>query len=64
MKNSLGSALVIRGDNRRHSGDGLAARTERYVETFRATRDPRAAIRSYCAGNKHLEDNARGCGNM
>lgn len=48
----------------RHSGDGLAARSERYSSVYRATRDHRAAIRSYCAGNKHLEDNARGCGNM
>lgn len=44
-------------------GDGTAARIQRYARVYRATGDPRAGIRAYCAGNKWLEANARAVGN-
>lgn len=41
----------------------LQERDEAYKATFRATRDPRQAVKSYCQGNKWLEENARAVGN-
>jgi len=45
------------------TADGTQSRVEAYKTTYAITRDPRAAVRAYCAGNKHLIDNAKGCGN-
>ena len=42
---------------------GLAKRTADSKAVFRTTRDPRAAIREYCRGNRWLEENAKAVGN-
>jgi predicted ATP-dependent serine protease len=42
---------------------GTAARLSDYRETYRITGNHRAAIRSYCRGNKWLEENAKAVGN-
>lgn len=40
-----------------------AARQEAYVTTLRETRDPRAAVRAYCGGNRWAQENAKAVGN-
>ena len=50
-------------EQERIKGDGTAARVQRYARVYRATRDPKAAVRAYCAGNTWLEANARAVGN-
>ena len=45
------------------SDTSLASRDARYVSTLRSTRDPRAAVRSYCSGNKWATENAKAVGN-
>lgn len=47
-------------DNRDTS---LSSRDARYVSTLSRTRDPRAAVRSYCAGNRWATENAKAVGN-
>ncbi len=42
---------------------GLASRMARHNEVYKKTRDPRAAIRAYCSGNKWLTENAKAVGN-
>lgn len=42
---------------------GLAQRSADSKEVFRTTKDPRAAIRAYCRGNRWLEENAKAVGN-
>lgn len=46
-----------------NSGTSTCERDKRYKETYRATRDHRAAVRSYCAGNKWATENAKAVGN-
>lgn len=41
---------------------GVAQRLADAKETYKATGDPRASIRRYCAGNRWLEENARAVG--
>lgn len=41
----------------------LFGRTQAYVDTLSKTGDHRKAIRSYCQGNKWLEENAKAVGN-
>jgi hypothetical protein len=41
----------------------LQARSKAYKETLKATRNPRAAVRAYCAGNRWAEENAKAVGN-
>ena len=41
----------------------LADRDRDYVRVLRATRNPRAAVRAYCAGNVWATENAKGVGN-
>ena len=43
--------------------DNLVNRSRAYTETLKATRDPRAAVRAYCAGNRWLTENAKAVGN-
>jgi len=38
-------------------------RDKAYKDTFRATRDPRAAVRAYCGTNKWAIENAKATGN-
>lgn len=45
------------------TGDGNAARTAAYNDVYSITRDHRAAVRAYCAGNKWLTENAKDTGN-
>lgn len=42
---------------------GTAQRDADAKEVYRKTKDPRAATRSYCAGNRWLEENAKAVGN-
>jgi len=42
---------------------GTARRLEDSREVYRITRDPRAAIRAYCAGNRWAIANAKAVGN-
>jgi hypothetical protein len=42
---------------------GLAERTQDYKRVYSQTRDHRAAVRTYCAGNVWLTENAKGVGN-
>jgi hypothetical protein len=42
---------------------GTAQRLKDSKRVYRETRDPRAAIREYCRGNKWLEENAKAVGN-
>lgn len=42
---------------------GEASRISDYKATYKATGDHRAAIRSYCAGNKWATENAKAVGN-
>jgi len=41
----------------------LSQRMKNHDKIYKQTRDPRAAIRAYCAGNKWLEENAKAVGN-
>ena len=41
----------------------LSERLKDYKKVYKATGDPRAAIRAYCTGNKWLEENAKAVGN-
>lgn len=52
---------IVKDDEKK--GDGLAERDKAYVETFRRTKDPKAATRAYCAGNQWLTENAKAVGN-
>ena len=52
-----------RAEQRRLERRGLATRNADAKAVYRATRDPRAAIRAYCAGNKWLTENAKAVGN-
>lgn len=47
----------------KYDGDGIAARVHRARRVHRLTRDPRAGIRAYCAGNIWLTENAKAVGN-
>jgi len=42
---------------------GIATRMRAHNEVLRVTGDRRAAIRTYCAGNKWLTENAKAVGN-
>jgi hypothetical protein len=42
---------------------GLQKRDEFAKAVYSQTRDPRAAVRAYCQGNKWAEENARAVGN-
>ena len=42
---------------------GLQKRDEFAKKVYSQTRDPRAAVRAYCQGNKWAEENARAVGN-
>lgn len=42
---------------------GIMERNEDYKRTLQRTRDPRAAVRAYCAGNKWATENAKAVGN-
>lgn len=57
------SEKTIEKKRRPDSDRGLAQRTADSKVVFRATRDPRAAIREYCRGNRWLEENAKAVGN-
>ena len=48
---------------RRLANRGTAQRNADYKDVYRATGDHKAAIRSYCAGNKWLTENAKAVGN-
>lgn len=41
----------------------LQERDRDYVETLHRTKNPRAAVRAYCAGNVWATENAKGVGN-
>ena len=41
----------------------LSQRLKDYKETYKKTGDHKTAIRSYCAGNKWLTENAKAVGN-
>ena len=43
--------------------NSLLERSKAYKETLRATRNPRAAVRAYAAGNRWAEENAKAVGN-
>lgn len=43
---------------------GTAARDKAYKEVYKRTRDHRAAVRAYCAGNKWATENAKAVGNI
>ena len=45
------------------SGTSACAMNARYKETYRATRDHRAAVRAYCSGNVWATENAKAVGN-
>jgi hypothetical protein len=45
------------------SDRSLAERDRDYVRTLRTTKNPRAAVRAYCAGNVWATENAKGVGN-
>jgi len=42
---------------------GLAERDRDYKEVYHKTKDHRAAVRAYCAGNVWLTENAKAVGN-
>ena len=42
---------------------GTAQRNADAKKVYHRTKDPRAAIRIYCAGNRWLEENAKAVGN-
>jgi len=44
-------------------GTGLQSRLAAHNEVYKATRNPRLAIRAYCQGNKWLTENAKAVGN-
>lgn len=48
---------------RKPNDRSLSERDRDYVITLRKTGNTRIAIRSYCAGNKWLEENAKNVGN-
>jgi hypothetical protein len=50
-------------DRRRDEDRGLAQRHADSSRVYRETRDPRAAVREYCRGNRWLEENAKAVGN-
>lgn len=55
--------LERRIEERRLENRGTASRTADYRKVYSQTRDHRAAIRAYCAGNKWLTENAKAVGN-
>ena len=54
---------VLDRARRSSANRGTAQRSADSKAVFRATRDPRAAIRAYCRGNRWLEENAKAVGN-
>lgn len=51
------------GPKMRPKAEGIAARDKAAKEVYRVTRNPRAAVRRYCAGNKWATENAKAVGN-
>ena len=56
-------AIERRKEQERLARRGIAERNRDYARTLRATGNPRAAVRAYCAGNRWLEENAKAVGN-
>jgi hypothetical protein len=52
-----------RREQERLANSGTATRDADYKRVYSATRDHRAAVRAYCAGNKWLTENAKATGN-
>ena len=53
----------MKNKNVKPENRGTAARVSDYKKVYKKTRDHRAAVRVYCAGNKWLIENAKAVGN-
>jgi phytoene/squalene synthetase len=49
--------------NEKRSETSMSSMTKRYRDTYAQTRDHRAAVHSYCAGNVWATENAKATGN-
>lgn len=50
-------------EDKKAADRGLSTRLSDYKKVYSATRNHYAAIKSYCAGNKWLTENAKAVGN-